>query len=78
MKDICKDYYNRMYLCEDQKWDLEHEVRKRDWEVLPKNCLDKSKHIREFVYKNTQTKLFFATHFDLYIFFIKIHPKKTT
>lgn len=26
-----------MYLCEGQKWDLEHEVRKRDWEVLPKN-----------------------------------------
>lgn len=25
-----------MYLCEGQKWDLEHEVRKRDWEVLPK------------------------------------------
>lgn len=24
-----------MYLCEGQKWDLEHEVRKRDWEVLP-------------------------------------------
>lgn len=23
-----------MYLCEGQKWDLEFEVRKRDWEVL--------------------------------------------
>jgi hypothetical protein len=37
LKDICKEYYERMYLCEGQKWDLEHEVRKRDWEVLPKN-----------------------------------------
>ena len=35
LKDICKEYYERMYLCEGQKWDLEHEVRKRDWEVLP-------------------------------------------
>lgn len=35
MKDICKEYFERMYLCEGQKWDLEHEVRKRDWEVLP-------------------------------------------
>lgn len=24
-----------MYTCEGQKWDLEYEVRKRDWEVLP-------------------------------------------
>ena len=37
LKDINKEYYERMYLCEGQKWDLEHEVRKRDWEVLPKN-----------------------------------------
>lgn len=36
LKDICSEYYNRMYTCEGQKWDLEHEVRKRDWEVLPK------------------------------------------
>lgn len=25
-----------MYVCEGQKWDLEFEVRKRDWEVLQK------------------------------------------
>lgn len=30
---ICKAYYDRMYACEEQKWDLEREVRKRDWEV---------------------------------------------
>lgn len=35
LKDICKEYFARMYLCEGQKWDLEHEVRKRDFEVLP-------------------------------------------
>jgi len=23
-----------MYICEGQKWDLEYEVRKKDWEVL--------------------------------------------
>lgn len=26
-------YYDRVYLCEGQKWDLEREVRKRDYEV---------------------------------------------
>ncbi len=31
---ICKQYYDRLYLCESQKWDLEYEVRKRDYEVL--------------------------------------------
>lgn len=38
LKDICKDYYNRMYLTEGQKWDLEHEVRKRDWEISDLNA----------------------------------------
>jgi troponin I len=38
MKDICKEYFNRMYLCEGQKWDLEHEVRKRDWEISDLNA----------------------------------------
>lgn len=33
LKKILKDYYDRMYICEEQKWDLEREVRKRDWEV---------------------------------------------
>lgn len=33
LKKICQDYYTRMYVCEEQKWDLEREVRKRDWEV---------------------------------------------
>lgn len=36
LKVICKEYYTRMYVCEGQKWDLEFEVRKRDWEVLQK------------------------------------------
>ncbi|CRL04779.1 CLUMA_CG017835, isoform D [Clunio marinus] len=38
LKDICKEYYERMYLCEGQKWDLEHEVRKRDWEISELNA----------------------------------------
>jgi hypothetical protein len=33
LKKIVKEYYDRVYLCEGQKWDLEHEVKKRDWEV---------------------------------------------
>jgi hypothetical protein len=33
LKRIIKEYFDRVYLCEGQKWDLEHEVRKRDWEV---------------------------------------------
>jgi len=33
LKKIIKEYYDRVYLCEGQKWDLEHEVRKRDWEI---------------------------------------------
>lgn len=62
MKDICKEYYDRMYLCEGQKWDLEHEVRKRDWEVLQiefKNkkpiCLPKNKVFKN-IYSKKQSK----------------------
>lgn len=33
LKKIIKAYYDRMYICEEQKWDLEREVRKRDYEV---------------------------------------------
>lgn len=35
LQEICTDYFNRMYLCEGQKWDLEFEVSKREFEVLP-------------------------------------------
>lgn len=34
LQEICEEYYERMYICEGQKWDLEYEVRKKDWEVL--------------------------------------------
>lgn len=34
MKEIVKAYFDRMLLCENQKWDLEHEVRKREYEVI--------------------------------------------
>ena len=33
LREICQMYYDRVYLCEGQKWDLEREVRKRDYEV---------------------------------------------
>lgn len=33
LKKIVKEYFDRVYTCEGQKWDLEYEVRKRDWEV---------------------------------------------
>lgn len=36
LKEICQMYYDRVYLCEGQKWDLEREVRKRDYEVQEK------------------------------------------
>lgn len=38
LKDIVREYYNRMYTCEGQKWDLEFEVRKRDWEISDLNA----------------------------------------
>lgn len=34
LKRICTQYHERVYICEGQKWDLEREVRKRDYEVL--------------------------------------------
>ncbi|KMQ89804.1 troponin i isoform x16, partial [Lasius niger] len=36
LKEICQMYHDRVYLCEGQKWDLEREVRKRDYEVQEK------------------------------------------
>lgn len=39
LKRIIQEYYDRMYVCEGQKWDLEHEVRKRDYEVPTKQFI---------------------------------------
>jgi len=33
LREILKEYNERLYLCESQKWDLEYEVRKRDYEI---------------------------------------------
>lgn len=33
LKQICKDYFDRMYQCESQKYDMEYECRKREFEV---------------------------------------------
>ena len=30
---ICRDYFDRMYQCESQKYDMEFECRKKDFEV---------------------------------------------
>ncbi|XP_021941847.1 troponin I isoform X6 [Zootermopsis nevadensis] len=39
LKNIIKEYYDRVLMCEGQKWDLELEVRKRDWEISDLNSL---------------------------------------
>uniref|UniRef100_A0A1B6LEL9 Uncharacterized protein n=1 Tax=Graphocephala atropunctata TaxID=36148 RepID=A0A1B6LEL9_9HEMI len=31
--DICEDYYQRIWECEAEKWDLEFEIRKRAYEI---------------------------------------------
>jgi len=33
LREICKEYHERLFLCESQKWDLEYEVRRRDYEI---------------------------------------------
>jgi len=33
LRNICKEYHERLFLCESQKWDLEYEVRRRDYEI---------------------------------------------
>lgn len=40
LKEICQEYYERVYACEGQKWDLEREVRKRDYEVQYKPIIE--------------------------------------
>ncbi|XP_046672249.1 troponin I isoform X2 [Homalodisca vitripennis] len=37
LKEVIQEYYDRMYICEGQKWDLEYEVRKRDYEIADLN-----------------------------------------
>merc|ERR1719431_1944577 len=33
LKAICKEFHERLFLCESQKWDLEYDVRRRDYEI---------------------------------------------
>merc|ERR1712106_146561 len=33
LKQTCKEYFDRMYMCESQKYDMEFEVRKRGFEI---------------------------------------------
>lgn len=64
-----------MYLNEGQKWDLEHEVRKRDWEVLP-NKMQNTKNYQKIFTKDLiclrheQHKTRFLSPFLLYNFFL--------
>ncbi|XP_065204887.1 troponin I isoform X9 [Planococcus citri] len=37
LKSIIKQYYDRMYKCESQKWDLEYEVKNLDKEIADLN-----------------------------------------
>jgi len=39
IKDVLKQYRDRLVLCESQKWDLEYEVKKRDYEINELNIL---------------------------------------
>merc|ERR1711884_856177 len=33
LRALCKKYYDRMYICESQKYDMEFECRKKDFEI---------------------------------------------
>ena len=33
LQRICQEYFDRMYVCESQKYDMEFECRKKDYEV---------------------------------------------
>lgn len=54
-----------MYLCEGQKWDLEHEVRKRDWEVLPIEFKNKNYFCQKNILKK-QSKKYLQKRLDLF------------
>lgn len=86
LEEICKEYYERMYVCEGQKWDLEYEVRKRDWEVLPKhkkkqkqtknNILSKvSNNNNKYIHKYCPV-VFFVNLYFVIRFVNFIHHKK--
>ena len=51
-------YYDRVYLCEGQKWDLEREVRKRDYEVqeIHKRKQQKKKKKKKQTVNNARRK----------------------
>lgn len=44
-----------MYICEGQKWDLEYEVRKKDWEVLQQISIS-IQYTHQSIHKETQTQ----------------------
>lgn len=64
-----------MYLNEGQKWDLEHEVRKRDWEVLPiRNKQNKNIYKTLICLKMNTQKQVFCHPFLILIFHLIQKP----
>jgi len=39
LKAICKEYYDRTFLCESQKWDLEYDTKRKEFEIKELNAL---------------------------------------
>jgi len=70
LKAIVKSYFDRMLLCEGQKWDLEHEVRKKEYEVIIESTNWSHSHC---LYRSVKSKfmsnaLWLGTHFIPYIY----------
>lgn len=62
-----------MYLCEGQKWDLEFEVSKREWEVLPPKTLKIKLDTTHHLFNQHNLKNI-ATHFPPTRLDIRVSP----
>lgn len=70
LKKICQAYHERVYVCEGQKWDLEREVRKRDYEVFSNTRLKAN-----VFFLILWHGLFTPSHFNAPINHLSIEPK---
>ena len=74
LKQICKDYHDRVYMCESQKWDLDFEVRKKDYEVSHAAQLSYYSliHLVASYYRSISSLIliFFFFCLDFFLFFI--------
>lgn len=68
LQKICQEYYDRMYTCEGHKWDLEYEVRKKDWEVQLSNKID--------IHSKKKLLPVVNVFYDFYFHLIYIHMLK--